>query len=106
MFLSDFTATMPPMGKDAGTDGPNDNGKNLGAPPAEKDENKKSANIGLGVGLGLGLPLLLGAVVFFKVRNDRIKKYQVIREATEFKSSEYIPLEDSTDASLLRDLHN
>jgi hypothetical protein len=74
--------------------------------------------VGLGVGLGLGLPMMLLAAVgvFFKVRNDRRKRYQVLSDRNsllpEFKSSdksteylpEYIPLEES-GVRLLKDLH-
>jgi len=70
----------------------------------------KAVKVGLGVGLGLGLPLTLAAMVLLKVRNDRRKKYQVLKDRNsllpEFKVDtayvpEYIPLEEAAKAKLL-----
>lgn len=81
-----------------------------GATGAAQGGTPSSVKVGLGVGLGLGLPLTLAALIFLKVRNDRRKKYQVLKDQNsmlpEFKSDtayipEYIPLEEATKAKLL-----
>jgi len=111
VFLTDFFAANPSFGG-PGLGNPGSGGTNSG----NGNNSHDSLKVGLGVGLGLGLPLLLLAAVgvFFKLRDSRRKKYQVLSDRNsllpEFKSSdksteylpEYIPLEES-GVRLLKD---